>query len=64
MISRTSHTIVIMFKLMGELSEAIVWPTINIGNEGGFILTATHLIQHPAERTIPEKNSYKCLFFF
>lgn len=49
-----------IFKLMGELSEAIVWPIINIGNEGGFILTATHLIQHPAERIHPETNSYRC----
>lgn len=46
-----------ILRLIGELSEAIVWPSIKIGNEGGLILTATHLIQQPTDRIRPERNS-------
>jgi hypothetical protein len=48
---------VMIFKLIGELKDAIVWPIMRIGNEGGLIFIATHLTQQPAERIQPDNTS-------
>lgn len=46
-----------MFKLIGALMEAMVWPSIIIAKDGGLILTAIHLIQHPTDKSTPAMNS-------